>query len=139
VKSFDTNVLGVNVLAQRAGLAALETKDGWLPSLRAISRANQETIQAAVEKVQGATLPVYPSRSNCFIVDLQETGVDPHQLEERMLRDHLVHVRAGAYLSNRFGSNFARISFSVPREECERFPQAFMETMDRLRRCAPCR
>jgi aspartate/methionine/tyrosine aminotransferase len=134
VKSFDTNVLGVNVLAQRAGLAALETKDGWLPSLREICRANQETIQTAVGQVEGATLPVYPSRSNSFIVDLQETGVDPHQLEERMLRDHLVHVRAGAYLSNRFGSNFARISFSVPREECERFPQAFMETMDRLRR-----
>ncbi|MFQ5908213.1 MAG: pyridoxal phosphate-dependent aminotransferase [Thermoplasmata archaeon] len=134
VKSFDTNVLGVNVPAQRAGLAALATKDAWLPSLREICLANQEIIQAAVEKVEGAALPIYPSRSNSFIVDLQKTGVDPQQLEERMLRDYLVHVRAGNYLSNRFGSNFARISFSVPREECERFPQAFLETMDRLRK-----
>ncbi|MFQ5553389.1 MAG: aminotransferase class I/II-fold pyridoxal phosphate-dependent enzyme, partial [Thermoplasmata archaeon] len=132
VKGFDTNVLGVNVLAQRAGLAALRKKESWLPPLLDICHANQETIRVAVEKVDGAHLPVYPSRSNSFILDLQDTGIDPHWLEERMLRDHFVHVRAGDYLSNRFGARFVRISFSVPREECERFPDAFLKTVERF-------
>ncbi|MDX1534745.1 MAG: pyridoxal phosphate-dependent aminotransferase, partial [Thermoplasmata archaeon] len=120
VKPYDTNVLGVNVLAQRAGLAALARKDEWLPRLRAICRANQDLIQRAVKEVDGTALPVFPSRSNSFIIDLEETGIDPNRLEERMLVDHLVHVRAGDYLSHRFGPNFIRVSFSVPTEACER-------------------
>ncbi|MFQ5920376.1 MAG: pyridoxal phosphate-dependent aminotransferase [Thermoplasmata archaeon] len=133
VKAYDTNVLGVNVLAQRAGLAALGGKEDWLPRLRDTCRANQEIIRRAVEKTDGAHLPVFPSRSNSFVVDLQDTGIDPHRLEKRMLLDHLVHVRAGDYLSNRFGSEFIRVSFSVPTAECERFPAAFLETVERLR------
>ena len=133
VKAYDTNVLGVNVLAQRAGLAALDTKGEWLPGLRATCRANQDIINRAVQKVDGASLPVFPSRSNSFVIDLKDTAIDPHRVEERMLRDHRVHVRAGDYLSNRFGSNFIRVSFSVPTEACERFPAAFLETIERLR------
>jgi aspartate aminotransferase len=133
VKAYDTNVLGVNVLAQRAGLAALETKRDWLPRLRETCRANQDIIHRAVQKADGAYLPVFPSRSNSFIVDLQDAGVDPNRLEEGMLRDHLVHVRAGDYLSNRFGSHFVRVSFSVPTGECKRFPAAFLETLEKLR------
>ena len=133
VQAYDTNVLGVNVLAQRAGLAALETKEEWLPRLRETCRANQDIIRRAVQKADGAYLPVFPSRSNSFVVDLQDTAIDPHHLEDRMLRDHRVHVRAGDYLSNRFGSSFIRVSFSVPREECERFPAAFLESVERLR------
>ncbi|MEE9163371.1 MAG: aminotransferase class I/II-fold pyridoxal phosphate-dependent enzyme, partial [Thermoplasmata archaeon] len=133
VQAYDTNVLGVNVLAQRAGLAALDTKEEWLPRLRETCRANQDIIRRAVQKADGAYLPVFPSRSNSFVVDLQDTAIDPNRLEDRMLRDHRVHVRAGDYLSNRFGSSFIRVSFSVPREECERFPAAFLETVDRLR------
>ncbi|MEE8232204.1 MAG: pyridoxal phosphate-dependent aminotransferase [Thermoplasmata archaeon] len=133
VQAYDTNVLGVNVLAQRAGLAALDTKEEWLPRLRETCRANQDIIRRAVQKADGAYLPVFPSRSNSFVVDLQDTAIDPHRLEDRMIRDHRVHVRAGDYLSNRFGSSFIRVSFSVPREECERFPAAFLETVERLR------
>ncbi|MFQ6012850.1 MAG: pyridoxal phosphate-dependent aminotransferase [Thermoplasmata archaeon] len=133
VRAFDTNVLGVNVLAQRAALAALQTKEGWLPGLQDTCRTNQEIIRGAVEMADGASLPVYPSRSNSFIVDLQDTGVDPNRLEEKMLLDHLVHVRAGGYLSTRFGAHFVRISFSVPRDECERFPAAFLRTIEELR------
>jgi aspartate/methionine/tyrosine aminotransferase len=133
VRAYDTNVLGVNVLAQRAALAALETKAEWLARLRDICRRNQEVIRGAVEKVDGAFLPVYPSKANMFVVDLQEAGVDPAALEERMLLQHKVHVRAGYYLSKRFGQNFVRISFSVRPEECNRFPQAFMESVEALR------
>src|SRR5205807_264686 len=34
LRRLDTNVLGVNVLAQRAALAALQTKKEWLPEVR---------------------------------------------------------------------------------------------------------
>lgn len=133
VSGFDTNILGVNVLAQRAALAALQTKAGWLPRLRQICRENQETIREAVEGVEGAFLPVYPANGNMFIVDLQDTGVDPAALEERMLLDHKVHVRQGAYLSPRFGPNFIRVSFSVPSAQCARFPEAFRASVEALR------
>ncbi len=133
VASFDTNILGVNVLAQRAALTSLRTKAGWLPRLRQVCRENQETIHRAVEAVDGALLPVYPARGNMFIVDVQETGVDPAALEERMLLDHKVHVRQGYYLSPRFGQNFVRVSFSVPPEQCARFPEAFQASVEALR------
>lgn len=133
VRGYDTNVLGVNVLAQRAALAALETRPRWLPRLLDICGRNQETIRGAVEKVDGASLPVYPARSNAFVVDLQGTGIDPRALEERMLLDHRVHVRHGAYLSPRFGDRFVRVSFSVPAEECARFPEAFRAAVEALR------
>jgi aspartate/methionine/tyrosine aminotransferase len=133
VRSFDTNVLGVNILAQRAALAALETKERWLPHLREVCRRNQEVIRRAVGKVDGAFLPVYPSKGNMFIVDLRDVGVDPGALEERMLLQHKVHIRAGYYLSKRFGQNFIRVSFSVKPEECERFPEALIESVEALR------
>lgn len=133
VRAYDTNVLGVNVLAQRAALAALQTKREWLPKLREVCRRNQEVIRSAVHKVDGAFLPVYPSRANMFIVDLRDVGVDPAGLEERMLLEHKVHVRAGYYLSKRFGQNFIRVSFSVKPEECDRFPNAFVESVESLK------
>lgn len=134
VKGYDTNVLGVNILAQRAALAALETKGSWLSRLRNTCRRNQEVIRKAVDEVDGALLPVYPSKANMFIVDLQDVGVDPGALEERMLFDHGVHVRAGYYLSRRFGENFIRVSFSIPPQECDRFPRAFVESIESLLR-----
>src|SRR2546427_8662637 len=70
LRRFDTNVLGVNVLAQRAALAALQTKKGWLPEVRRTCERNQATIRRAVEKVDGASLPVYPSNANMFVIDL---------------------------------------------------------------------
>lgn len=133
VSSFDPNILGVNVLAQRAALAALRTKGGWLPRLRMVCRENQEVIRRAVEGVDGAALPIFPAKGNMFIIDLQETGVDPAALEERMLLDHKVHVRQGYYLSPRFGQNFVRVSFSVPPEQCARFPEAFQASVEALR------
>lgn len=134
VQAFDTNVLGVNVLAQRAALAALETKDRWLPRLRKVCERNQETIRSVVDRVEGAALPVYPSRGNMFMIDLADTEVDPLALEEEMLRTHRVHVRHGGYLSKRFGGRFVRVSFSVPPEACERFPPAFQAAVETLRR-----
>ncbi len=133
VRFYNTNVLGVNVVAQRGALAALRTKKRWLPKLRSVCTRNQDVIRKAVESVDGAHLPVYPSKSNSFIVDLQEAGVDSPALEEQMLLEHRVHVRAGTYLSPRFGRNFVRVSFSVTPEDCDRFPEAFTASMEALR------
>lgn len=129
IRTFDTNVLGVNVLAQRAALAALETKPTWIDRLRKIVAANQEIVKAAVAKVDGCSLPVYPSKANMFVIDTSATGVDPEAIERKMLHDHLVHARAGSYLSKRFGSRFLRVSFSIPTEQCERFGAAFPQVV----------
>src|SRR2546425_2949976 len=113
LRRFDTNVLGVNVLAQRAGLAALRSKREWLPRIRRTCTKNQEPIRHVVSKVDGASLPVHPSKANMFVIDLSPTGVNPEVVEERLLFDHLVHTRAGSYLSKRHGGKFLRVSFTV--------------------------
>jgi len=133
LRRFDTNVLGVNVIAQRAALAALRTKKEWLPDLRRICEANQRTIQRAVAQVHGAHIPVYPSKANMLVIDLAATGVNPEEVEAKLLRDHLVHTRAGSYLSQKSGGRFLRASFTVSEEACRRFAAAFPSVVERLR------
>src|SRR2546421_10135175 len=132
LRRFDTNVLGVNVLAQRAALAALKSKKEWLPGIRRICGKNQEMIRGVVGKVDGTSLPVYPSKANMFVIDLASTGVNPEVVEERLLFDHLVHTRAGSYLSKKHGGKFLRVSFTVSEADCERFAESFPVVMDKL-------
>ena len=132
LRRFDTNVLGVNVLAQRAALAALRTKKEWLPEVRRTCERNQATIRRAVEQVEGTSLPVYPSKANMFVIDLSATCVNPEDVEERLLIDHLVHTRAGSYLSRKHGKKFIRVSFTVPEGDCKRFADAFPAVMQKL-------
>src|SRR2546425_622579 len=134
LRRFDTNVLGVNVLAQRAALAALQSKKEWLPGIRRICAKNQETIRHTVAKVDGASLPVFPSKANMFVIDLAPTGVKPEVVEERLLFDHLVHTRAGSYLSKKHGGEFLRVSFTVSEADCKRFADSFPAVMDKLAR-----
>ncbi|MFQ5884481.1 MAG: aminotransferase class I/II-fold pyridoxal phosphate-dependent enzyme, partial [Thermoplasmata archaeon] len=129
---FDTNVLSVNVLAQRAALTALQTKENWLGDMLRISRNNQEKIKAAVDKIEGAFLPVYPSFTNVFVIDVSELGIDPNKFEEKMLYDHGVFVRSGNYVSKRYGSKFVRVSFTVPENQCDRFVEALGPTIESL-------
>src|SRR5437899_6565775 len=68
LRRFDTNVLGLNVLEQCPGLAALQSKKEWLPGVRKICAKNQETISHTVAKVDGASLPVFPSKANMFVI-----------------------------------------------------------------------
>lgn len=133
LRKYDTNVLGVNVVAQRAALAALRTKTEWLPDLLHVCEANQRAIRDAVAKVDGAFLPVYPAKANMFAIDVEATGVKPDDLEARLLRDHYVHTRAGGYLSRKSGGRFLRVSFTVPEKDCRRFTDAFPAVVDKLR------
>lgn len=134
---FNTNDLGVNVLAQAAAVAALRTKPRWFPEVKATTRANQERIREVVAKVPGASLPVFPSQANMFAIDLAKTEVAPDALQKSLLLDHGVFVRSGSYLSPQFGARFVRVSFSNPRADIERFAQAFPAAVERLRARVP--
>ena len=125
VGRFNTNDLGVNALAQAAAVAALTTKASWIGAVRATTRENQARIRAAVDRVTGAFLPVYPSRANMFVVDVAATRVTPEALQQELLLAHGVFVRAGNYLSPRFGERFVRVSFSNPPPDVDRFCRAF--------------
>ena len=137
VARYNTNDLGVNVLAQVAAVAALSTKPNWFPAVKAQTRANQERIRAVVATVDGATLPVFPSQANMFAIDLADAGVSPEALQKELLLRHGVFARAGQYLSPKFGSRFLRVSFSNPPSDIDRFVRAFPEAVAAVRGVRP--
>lgn len=129
---YNVNPLSVNILAQRAALVALQTKDQWISGIIDICRRNQATIKEAVERIPGVFLPVYPSYTNMFIIDIGNTGADPEKVQEKLLLEHGIFLRAGNYVSKRFGDRFVRASFSLPEEECQKFARAFPQVMAEL-------
>ena len=137
ITRFNTNDLGVNVLAQVAALAALRTKPKWIGEVVRQTRANGARIRDVVSTVAGASLPVYPSRANMMVIDIAPTKVAPEAVQEEMLRRHGVFVRAGNYLSPTHGGRFVRLSFSNPPADIERFAKAFPVTMAALAPRAP--
>lgn len=138
VARFNTNDLGVNVLAQAAAVAALTAKPTWLGAVRATTRENQRRIRDVVAQVAGTSLPVYPSQANMFAIDVSAAGVAPDALQRELLVEHGVFVRAGQYLSPRFGARFVRVSFSNPPSDVDRFVAAFPPSVEALRpRAAP--
>lgn len=136
IEPFVISRLGINVLAQRAGLAALESKKEWIGRVVREARENQRLIHETVSKIDGLFMPVYPSSSNTLCVDVSRLGLDPSAIERRLLEEHKVFVRGGPYLSKRFGSRFVRLSFTVPREGVQRFCDAFPRVIDALARKA---
>lgn len=132
IVKFDTNVLSVNILAQKAALASLKTKDRWIGNVIKICRNNQERIKSAVDKIDGAFLPVYPSYTNMFVIDVSELGIDPDKFETKILYDHNIFVRSGNYVSKKYGPNFVRVSFSVPEDQCEKFVEALGPTIESM-------
>ncbi len=132
IARFNTNDLGVNVLAQVAARAALRTKSSWIGNVVRQTRANGALVREVVAGVAGASLPVYPSRANMMVIDLGEFGVSPEALEVELLYRHGVFVRAGNYLSPKHGQRFVRLSFSNPPGDIERFAKAFPEAIRAL-------
>lgn len=137
IARYNTNDLGVNVLAQVAAKAALRTKSSWIGGVVRQTRENGERIREVVAGVPGTSLPVYPSRANMTVIDIAETGVAPEALQEQMLRHHGVFVRAGNYLSPTHGRRFVRLSFSNPPADLERFARAFPDSLRALGARAP--
>ncbi len=124
--------LGISIVGQRAAIAALETKPEWLPRNVETCRHNQTIIKAAVDQVEGAYLPVYPSAASMMVIDIAECGVSPQAVQDALLYNHQVFVRAGNYVSERFGDRFVRVSFSLPTPEVEQFAEHFPRVMERL-------
>jgi aspartate aminotransferase len=129
---FNTNDLGVNVLAQVAATAALRTKSQWFGAVRRQTRENGARIRSVVGTVPGAHLPVFPSQANMMVIDIAETGAAPEAVQQALLEQHGVFVRAGNYLSPTHGQRFVRVSFSNPPADIDRFAAAFPEVLRSL-------
>lgn len=133
VDRYNTNVLSVNILAQAAALTALDTKKEWIGEVVKTCRDNQDMIRSAVERIEGCFLPVYPSSTNMFLIDVSGTGLNPDAIQKKLLFEHKVFVRSGNYVSKKFGNMFIRTSFSVPKEGCKRFVDALPAVIDDLK------
>jgi aspartate aminotransferase len=132
IAKYNTNDLGVNILAQVAAKAALRTKKQWIDQVVRQTRANGRRIEEVVKGVAGATTPAAPSRANMTIIDIAPTGVRPEAVQEEMLRKDGVFVRSGSYLSPTHGSRFVRVSFSNAPADIERFARSFPAAMRAL-------
>jgi aspartate/methionine/tyrosine aminotransferase len=130
---YNTSDLGVNVLTQWAGLAAMKAKPRLFPKLKKQCRKNQERIKKVVDSIDDVFLPVFPSQANMFVVDISKLGLSPEQIQEEMLMRHGVFIRAGSYLSPVFGKRFVRLSFSNQPRDIEAFAKAFPEAIGRLK------
>jgi aspartate/methionine/tyrosine aminotransferase len=124
--------LGINIIGQRASIAALKTKPEWLPGLVKTALHNQSLIKTAVDKIDGVELPVYPSAASMMVIDISRHNANPQDVQDKLLYKYDIFVRAGNYVSARFGDNFIRVSFSIPTPEVERFVDAFPKVMAEL-------
>jgi aspartate aminotransferase len=137
IARYNTNDLGVNILAQVAATAALRSKSHWIAEVVRQTRANDARIADTAATVDGVTVPVHPSWANMTVLDVSATGLSPEAIQEEMLKTHGVFVRSGNYLSATHGSKFVRVSFSNPPGDLDRFATAFPETVRHLRAHAP--
>jgi aspartate/methionine/tyrosine aminotransferase len=127
VRTILINDLGTNLIAQAAAIAALKSKSMWIDKIVNTTRNNQKLIKKMVDEIDDIFIPAYPSDGNMLAIDINKTGIDPVHLAEYLL-DCNIFVRQGSYTSSRFGNNYIRVSFSIPKEQvkifCEEFPKA---------------
>jgi len=131
VRTILINDLGTNVVAQKGAIAAVNSKYEWLDNIKSTTQSNQKYIKQAVDQVEGAYLPVYPSDANMMVIDLLNTGLKPVELSDYLL-DCGIFVREGSYTSKLFGHRYLRISYSIPTEYVKYFAECFVEGMDAL-------
>lgn len=129
IAGWSTGVLGGSVIAQRAAMAGLAVKPGWMETVRAINAANQVLIRQACE-AQGFVLPVWPSHGNFLVIETVQAGIRPEALVAAAKR-HGIMIRQGTYHTERFGDRFIKVSTSVPPEWaatfCEKLPALVAE------------
>ena len=107
------NNLGSSILSQRAALAGLAIKAEWFPGVLAQQRANQALIKAAVDRIAGLSIPVFPSNGNFVVLECTAAGVKPEALVAAYQK-HDIMIRQGAYHTPSFGDRFVKISTTVP-------------------------
>jgi aspartate/methionine/tyrosine aminotransferase len=132
VRSILINDLGTNIVAQKGALAALKSKHEWIDRIKNITRSNQKIIKKAVDEIEGAFLPVYPSDGNMLAIDIYKTGIEPVDVAEFLL-DRKIFTREGNYTSKLFGGRYLRVSFSIPKAGVEKFAVDFQDAIDALR------
>jgi aspartate/methionine/tyrosine aminotransferase len=121
---YKINDLGTSIVSQIAGIAALKTKLGWLPTVVETIMANQAIIKDAVDKIRGAYLPVYPSQGSMFVIDVSGTGKTPETIADTMLKRGFF-IRVAEYTTRRFADKYVRVSFAIPKALVERFAIEF--------------
>jgi len=132
IRSTVINDLGTNIVAQKGALVALKSKPGWIDRIKNTTRSNQKIIKKAVDNVEGAFIPVYPSEGNMLVIDLHEAGVEPVEVADYLLL-RKIFAREGAYTSKLFGHRYLRVSFSIPEACVRKFAVNFQDAVEALR------
>ncbi|AGN17325.1 MAG: pyridoxal phosphate-dependent aminotransferase [Methanobrevibacter boviskoreani] len=132
IKNVVVNDLGVNIIAQKGGIAALKSKPKWIKKIRETTFHNQELIKDMVDTVDGVYLPVYPVDANMMVIDLTGAGIKAKDMSSYLLKKD-IFTREGNYTSKLYGDDYLRISFSIPTEEIEVFCQEFPKAVEALR------
>jgi aspartate aminotransferase len=132
VRTILINDLGTNVVAQKGAIAAVNSKYEWLDRIRDTTRTNQKIIKKAVDEVEGAFIPCYPSDGNMLAIDIYDTGIKPTALADYLL-DRGIFAREGTYTSKLYGHRYLRVSYSIPTEHVRYFVDVFLEGMKELR------
>ena len=134
IRSSVINDLGTNVLSQVAGIGGLKSKPGWMGKIMRITQLNQQIIKEAVDKVNGAFLPVYPSHASMMVIDISGTGIETKELSDYLLTEKKIFVRDGTYTSETFGKKYIRISYSIPTKEVKYFAEEFKKAVEYLQK-----
>jgi aspartate/methionine/tyrosine aminotransferase len=123
------NNLGSNVLSQRAAIAGLHSKSTWFPDVKKRQRRNQAAVMEAVNKIEGLSIPVYPSQANLLCLETIDAGIRPEALVEAYQAEGVM-IRQGSYHTKQFGDRFVKVSLTVPEEWADRFCELLPEMVE---------
>ncbi len=127
------NNLGTNVVAQRAALAALKTKDQWFGNFLRMTREHAAIVKKTVDTIDGAYVTVYPSSTNFIAVDIKGTGVHPAQLCTYLLDNSDYFIRQAGYQSKLYADRFVKVSLSVPTDSIQKFVEYLPEALEKAK------
>ena len=123
------NILGSNILSQRAAVAGLGIKGEWFPGVLANQRANQKLIKGAVDRLPGVEMPVFPSNGNFVVIECGAAGVRPEALTA-CYQERGIMIRQGSYHTPNFGDRFVKVSTTVPSAWVEEFVELLPEMLE---------
>jgi aspartate/methionine/tyrosine aminotransferase len=126
------NNLGCNVVSQRAAIAGLKVKQAWFPEINRRQRRNQAAIHAAVGRVPGMAVAVYPSQANFLVIECIGAGIAPEALCAAY-RDEGIMIRQGTYHTPTFGHRFVKVSTTVPEEWADAFVERLPAMVEKAR------
>jgi histidinol-phosphate/aromatic aminotransferase/cobyric acid decarboxylase-like protein len=126
------NNLGCNIVAQRAAIAGLRTKDAWFPTVMQRLTRNQKCVYEAVKKIPGLHIPVYPSQANFLVIETEAAGITPEALVSAY-KDANIMIRQGQYHTKEFGHKFVKVSLTVPEAWVDKFCEYLPSMVERAR------